>query len=126
MNIAPDSLLVGFLNPKTFNLRSMPPTLSFCAQPQGEVAESIIQRITLALRERRDDRRRWVRALEDHFPPPLIRPDGHLLSREKGFLRFLLQWILQLRAGMPFVQNDMLDAMGTDSQVSVTGWKFYE
>ena len=31
------------------------------------------------------------------------------------FLRFLKQWILQLRAGMPFVQNDMLEAMGKDS-----------
>jgi len=100
--------------------------LSFCAQPQGGVAESIISRITLALRERGDRRRRWVRAVEEHFPPPLIRPDGHLLPREMVFLCFLKQWILQLRARMPFVQNDMLDAMGTDSQVSVTGLKFYE
>jgi len=100
--------------------------LSFCAEPQGGVAESIIQRITLALRERRDDRRRWVRAGGEHFPPPLNRPDGHLLPREKVFLRFLKQWILQLRAGMPSVQNDMLEAMGKDSQVSATGWKFYE
>ena len=64
---------------------------SFCAKPQGGVAESIIQRITPAL-------------------------------REKVFLRFLKQWILQLRAGMPFVQNDKWEAMGTDSQASVTGW----
>jgi len=44
--------------------------LSFCAQPQGGVAESIIQRITLALRERGDLHRRWVRAVEEHFPHP--------------------------------------------------------
>ena len=43
INTALDSLLVGFLSPKTFNLRSMPPTLSFCAEPKSEVAESIIQ-----------------------------------------------------------------------------------
>ena len=69
---------------------------------------------------RRDRRRRWVRALEEHFPSPLIRPDGHLLPREKVFLRFLKQWILQLRAGMPFVQNDMLEAMRMSSQVLET------
>ncbi|MEL0179358.1 MAG: hypothetical protein ACO3OL_06905 [bacterium] len=95
---------------------------SFCAKPQGGVAESIIQRITPALREMGDRRRRSVRAGVEHFPPPLIRPDGHLLPREKVFLRFLKQWILQLRAGMPFVQNDKWEAMGTDSQASVTGW----
>ena len=35
---------------------------------EGGVAESIISRITLALRERRDDRRRWIRVVEEHFP----------------------------------------------------------
>ena len=32
------------------------------------------------------------------FFPPLIHPEGHLLSREKVIFRFLRQWILQLRA----------------------------
>ncbi|MDP6382383.1 MAG: hypothetical protein QF385_04135 [SAR324 cluster bacterium] len=50
MHIAPDFLLVGLLSPKNFTLRNMPPTLSFCAEPKGEVAESIIQKINLALR----------------------------------------------------------------------------
>jgi len=76
----------------------MPPTLSFCAEPKGEVAESIIQRITLALRERGDRHRRWVRARQKHFLTPLICPETHLLPREKVLLRFLKQWILQLRA----------------------------
>jgi hypothetical protein len=98
MQIAPDFLLVGLLSPKTFNLRKMPPSLSFCAEPKGEVAESIIQRITLALTERGDRHRRWVRAWEEHFPQPLIRPEAHLLPREKVLLRFLKKWILQLRA----------------------------
>ena len=51
INTAPDSLslLIGFLSPKIFNLRSLPPTLSFCAEPNGEVAESIIPRITLLM-----------------------------------------------------------------------------
>ena len=52
MQIAPDFLLVGLLSPKTFNLRKMPPTLSFCAEPKGEVAESIIQKITFNLFKR--------------------------------------------------------------------------
>ena len=67
MHIAPDFLLVGLLSPKTFNLRNMTPTLSFCAEPKGEVAESIIQKITLALRERGDRRRRWVRVVGEHL-----------------------------------------------------------
>ena len=96
--------------------------LKFYGQPQGGVAESIIERITLSLLDRGDRRRRLVRAGVEHFPPALIRPDGHLLPREKVFLRFLKQWILQLRAGMPFVQNDKWEAMGTDSQALVTGW----
>ena len=98
MQIAPDFLLVGLLSPKTFTLRNMPPTLSFCAEPKGEVAESIIQKITLALRERGDHRRRWLRAEQKHFLMHLIRPETHLLPREKGYLRFLKKWILQLRA----------------------------
>ena len=99
------------------------PTMpSFCAQPQGGVAESIIESMTLSLRDRGDRRRRWVRTWNQCFPPPLIRPDGHLLPREIFFLRILKQWILQLRAKVPFVQNDKWEAIGTDSQVSVNGW----
>ena len=30
-----------------------------------------------------DRLRRWVRAGEEHFPPPLIRPNGHLLPKEE-------------------------------------------
>ena len=97
MLIATDFLLVGFSSLKTFTLRSMPlPVILRGAE--GKVAESIIQKITLALRERGDRRRRWVRAGEEHFPPPLIRPDGYHLQREKVFLHLMKQWILQLRA----------------------------
>jgi len=74
MLIATDLLSVGFSSQRTFTFHSMPPTLSFCAKPNGEVAESIIHKITLVLREREDYRRRWVRAGEEIFPPPLIRP----------------------------------------------------
>ena len=56
---------------------------------KGGVAESIIQKTTLALRERGDRHRRWVRALEEYFPPLLICPNGHLLPKEKVFLHFL-------------------------------------
>ena len=68
MHIAPDFLLVGLLSPKTFTLRNVPPTLSFCAEPKSEVAESIIQKITLALRDRGDRCRRWVRVVREHLP----------------------------------------------------------
>ena len=52
MHIAPDFLLVGLLSPKTFTLRNMPPPLSICAEPKGEVAGSIIRKLTLSLLER--------------------------------------------------------------------------
>ena len=42
--------------------------LLFCAEPKSEVAESIIQKITLALRERGDRRRRWVRVVGEYLP----------------------------------------------------------
>ena len=35
---------------------------------EGEVAESIIPKISLALRERGDRRRRWVRTVEEYLP----------------------------------------------------------
>ena len=35
---------------------------------------------------------------------------GTFSPREKVFLRFAKHWILQLRAGMPFVQNDKKEA----------------
>ena len=98
MFIATDFLSVGFSRQNTFNLRCMPLTLSFCAKPNGEVAESIIQKIILAFREREGRRRRWVKDRQKHFLTLLIRSEGHLLPREKVFLRFLKQWILQLRA----------------------------
>ena len=41
----------GFYSPITFTPTSKLPTPSFCAEPKGEVAESIIQKITLALWE---------------------------------------------------------------------------
>ena len=68
----------GFYSPRTFTPTSILPTLSFCAEPKGEVAESIIQKLTLSLLER-----------------------GDLLPREKVFLCFLKMWFLQLRASPP-------------------------
>ena len=59
--------------------------LSFCAEPQGGVAESMIEPWTLAVQERGDLRRRWVRAWNPCVSPPLIRPDGHLLPKGEGF-----------------------------------------
>ena len=98
MHILPDFLLVGLLSPKTFTLRNMPPTLSFCAEPKSEVAESIIRKITLDLRGRGDRPRRWMKDRQKHFLTLLIRSEGLLLLREMVFLCFLKIWILQLRA----------------------------
>jgi len=65
-------------------------------EAEGEVAESIIEKITLVLRERVDLRRRWERAGEEPFPLPLIRPGGELFpgrrlffaKRDTGFCNF--------------------------------------
>ena len=89
MRIATDFLMLGFSSPNTFTLRNMPPTLSFCAEPESEVAESIIQKINIAHRERENGLRPWVRAKEENFLTPLSsRPEGELLHREKVFLPF--------------------------------------
>ena len=101
MQIAPDFLLVGLLSLKTFTFRKMPSTLSFYTEPKGEVAESIIQKITLALRGKGDRPRRWVKDRQKHFLTLLIRSEGHLLPQEKVFLCFLKLWILQLWASSP-------------------------
>ena len=121
MHIAPDFLLVVFLSPKTFNLRNMTPTLSFCVEPNGEVAESIIQTITLALREREDRRRRWLRAGQKHFLLHLFPPKTHLLPRVKGYLRFLKQWILQLRAS-PACRMTWERGNGMEEETSFLKW----
>ena len=74
VHTASDFLLVGFLSPKTYTLPSTPYHTVILRGAEGEVAESIIQKITLALRERGDRRRRWVRVGGKHFLTPLIRP----------------------------------------------------
>ena len=38
--ITPDSLFIGFSNPKTFHLHRMPPTPVILREAEGEVAES--------------------------------------------------------------------------------------
>ena len=49
IRIAPDSLMLGFSNTKTFILCSMPLTPVILRGAEGEVAESIIPEITLSL-----------------------------------------------------------------------------
>ena len=83
----------------SFDSQKFPPMLSFCAEPNGEVAESIIPGITLVLRDSGVLLRRWLRFGEEPlFNIPHPSWHGPLIAREKVFLRFLKQWILQLRA----------------------------
>ena len=89
MHTASDFLSVGFASPKTLTLRNTPHHPVILREAEGEVAESIIHKITLALLERGGRRRRRERDGEEHFPLTLIRLDVHLLPREKGYLRFL-------------------------------------
>ena len=53
MLIAIDFLWVGLSIPKTFNLRCMPPPLSFCAKPKAK-SQNPSSNITLADGERVD------------------------------------------------------------------------
>ena len=47
MAIAPDFLLLGFSSPKTFTLRNMPYTLSFCAEPKAMLQNPLSKRSPL-------------------------------------------------------------------------------
>ena len=96
---------VGFSSLKTFTLRSMPPTLSFCAEPKAKSQNPSSQKIILALRERGDRRRQWVRARKNHFLPPLIRLVC-IFSRGRRF-SFAYWTVDSATPGKPCVQNDM-------------------
>jgi len=52
VHTASDFLSVGFASPKTLTLRSTPHHPVILREAEGEVAESIIHKITLALLER--------------------------------------------------------------------------
>ena len=100
--------------------------LSFCAEPNGEVAESIIPRITLVLRDSGDLLRRWVRFWEDSF---FATPSSALIRapspQGEGFPS-LFEAVDSATPGKPCVQNDMLEAMRMRSQVLETRWQCYE
>ena len=76
MLIATDFLSVGFSSPKTFILHSMPPPPVILREAEGEVAESIIEKITHTLRERR--------AVEDGVRGPVKSTFPHPSSAFKG------------------------------------------
>ena len=105
MLIATDFHSVGFSSQRTFILQSMPPSLSFCAEPNGEVAESILQRITLLFRERGDCRMVGEgrgRALSPTPHPPwrAPSPQGEGCSSQSAAMD-------SATTGKPLVQNDM-------------------
>ena len=62
-----DSLYGWFLNSENFHSSQYTPHPVILRGAEGEVAESIIHQITLALREREDCCRLWVSAGEEHF-----------------------------------------------------------
>ena len=83
--------MVGFSIPKIFNLRSILPTPVILRGAKGEVAESIIHQITLALKESSDRCRRWFWAGEEHFHTLLTSTRENLLQRKKVFFRSWIQ-----------------------------------
>ena len=78
----------GIIYSKNFHFSQHAPHPVILREAEGEVAESIIQQITLALNESSDHCRRWLRDGEEPFPQTLNRPDESLLHRKKFFFRF--------------------------------------
>jgi len=86
----------------------MPPTLSFCAKPNGEVAESIIEKITHTLRERgavADDGRGPGKSTFSHPSSALVEN----FTQGEGFFT-LREAVDSATPGKPFVQNDIRES----------------
>jgi len=97
--------MVGFSIPKICTLRSILPTPVILREAEGEVAESIIQQITLALWERGDRHRHWVKARQKRFPPNSQSNWREPTPRKKFF--FALLNVDSATPGKPCVQNDI-------------------
>ena len=108
INKAQDSLsiLIGLLGSKIFSLRGMSLKLSFCGEPKGEVAESIIKNKPRPPGEGRrsqtvdEDRRRFL------FCHPSSALTRTPYSQGEGFPS-LIETADSATQGKPFVQNDM-------------------
>ena len=84
MLMATDFLLVGFPSLKTFTLRSLPPTLSFCAEPKVKSQNSSSQKIVLSLRERGGSSQTMVGEGQTKTLSPTPHPfGGYLFPKEK-------------------------------------------
>ena len=109
MPIAKDFLSVGLSIPKlSLFTACLPPPPVILREAEGEVAESIIQKITLVLRERGDRCRRWVdrgRALSP-TPHPLVRAPS-LLGEGCISLR---ETVDSVSPSKPCVQNDISES----------------
>ena len=108
MLIATDFLSVGFSSPKTFILHSMPPPPVILREAEGEVVESIIEKITHTLRERG--------AVADDGRGPgkstFLYPSSALVenfTQGEGFFT-LREAVDSATPGKPFVQNDIRES----------------
>ena len=77
--------LVSLVKELSLFTACLPPPPVILREAEGKVAESIIEKITLVLRERVDLRRWWLGAGEEPFPLPLIRPGGELYPGRRFF-----------------------------------------
>ena len=92
----------------SFNSKTSPPILSFCAEPKVESQNPSSKEYPPPSGRGGTVADEGWGPWKSTFPhPSSALTDTFSLSREKVFLRCFIQWILQLRAGMPFVQNDM-------------------
>ena len=108
MLIATDFLWVGLSSPKTFNLHSMLPTLSFCAKPKAKSQNPSSKQKSLPFG-------RGKAAADGGWGPgksPFLYPSSALtgsFSQGEGYFS-LRETLDSAIPGKPFVQNDIRES----------------
>jgi len=101
--ITPDSLFVGFSNPKPSIFTVYLPPLSFCAKPKAK-SQNPHPWMNPRPPGEGDRQRRWVRANSFQFPPHLLCRAP--LPKGEGFSLLFIN-VDSATPGKPCVQNDM-------------------
>ena len=105
MHKAPDSFMVGISEKKSLFPLS-PPKLSFCAEPKAKSQNPSSHQRTLDLRERKDQRKRWVREggmAYIHHPSSAM--TGNFIQGRRFFSLFNTPDYAT--PGKPYFQNEM-------------------
>ena len=104
MHIATDFLSVGFYSPKTFNLHSMLPTLSFCAKPKAKSQNPHPKNNPRLSREAGPSQTMGGLGKSTFLYPSSALVEN--FTQGEGFFT-LREAVDSATPGKPFVQNDM-------------------